>query len=102
MPLSPVRVSCDTETWQSVDQARNCHHPRSVLAAVIAVCGGHTLKPADLPNGLFDHNAKLRKRPIVENILWGTVFAAWLPSRRKARASQFRQIQISKSPPTPT
>lgn len=35
-----------------------------MVVAVVTVCSGHTLKASDLPNRLFNHDAKLRKRPI--------------------------------------
>ena len=94
MPLPQRTRSCQGKTRQAVDQARHRRDPCAMVAAVVTVCGGNTLKASDLPNGLFDHDAKLRKRPIVVHILWRAVFAARFAPRRKAIASQLRQLQI--------
>jgi hypothetical protein len=82
------------KTWQPLDQTCHRSHPCAMLAAVIAVGSGNTLKAANLPNRLFDHDAKLGKGAIVDHVLWRTLLATRFWSRRKAMLSQFRQLQI--------
>jgi len=64
--------------WQLVDRAGHSSDPRAVLAAMIAVCSGDTLKASDLPNRLFDHNPKLRKGAIADDILRFTPISSLL------------------------
>lgn len=94
MPLPHRTKSWQGKTRQPVDQTRYSRNPRTVLAAMIAVGGGDTLKPPDLPNRLFDHEAKLRKGPVVDHIFWWALLAARFAARRKAMLSQLRQLQI--------
>ena len=94
MPL-PYRLrSGHSKARQPIDQSGDRDHSCRMLAAVVAIRGRDTLKPSDLPNRLLDHNPKLRKRPIVDDILWGTVFATRFTARRKAVAPQLGQCQI--------
>ena len=101
MPLSPVNESSGTKTRQTVDQSRNSDSAGGMLAAVVTICGIDTLKPSDLSDGLFDHNAKLRKRPIINHIVGWTIFASRLAARGKAVVTQCRQFQIGQITPNP-
>jgi len=94
MPRSPVNESSDTKTRQTVDQPRDSDHASGMLAAVVTIGGGDTLKPSNLSDGLFDYNPKLRKCAVVDSILWWTIFAARLAPGRKAFFTQFCQFQL--------
>jgi hypothetical protein len=61
-----------------------------VLAAVIAIGSGDTLKAADLPDSLFGYNPKLRKGAMVIHILWRARFATRLATWLKRRSSASR------------
>ena len=94
MPLPQRNGSCASKTRQTVDQASYSSDPCAVLAAMIAIGGGDTLKASDLPNGLFDHKAKAGKGAVIHDILWWSILATRLAARREALLSQARQLQI--------
>ena len=76
------------ERRPSIDQPRNRSHARPLLATVITIRGRDPLKASELAEGLFDEEAKLRKRPIVKLIFGRTVLAARLATGRKTHPAQ--------------
>ena len=77
-----------SQKMQTAQRARHRSHARLMLATVIAIGGRDPLKASELAEGLFDEEAKLRKRPIVKLIFGRTVLAARLATGRKTHFAQ--------------